>query len=76
MNKIAMAITTGAVITAVITLAALAYKNPDAVNTVKTKGKKILTRFKYKADDTVANVEVTAEQLADLLKGLRATPRN
>ena len=46
MNKIAMAITTGAVITAVITLAALAYKNPDAVNTVKTKGKKILTRFK------------------------------
>ena len=76
MNKIAMAITTGAVITAVITLAALAYKNPDAVNTVKTKGRKILTRFKYKADDTVANVEVTAEQLADLLKGLRSDEKD
>lgn len=46
MNKIAMAITTGAVITAVITLAALAYKNHDAINTVKTKGRKILTKFK------------------------------
>ena len=46
MNKIAMATTTGAVITAVITLAALAYKNHDAINTVKTKGRKILTKFK------------------------------
>lgn len=76
MNKIAMAITTGAVITAVITLAALAYKNHDAINTVKTKGRKILTKFKYKADDIVANVEVTAEQLADLLKGLRSDEKD
>lgn len=74
MNKIAIAITTGAIITAALTV--FAYKNPNAVNAVKTKGKKILTKIKYKADDTVADVEVTAEQLADLLKGLSSNEKD
>lgn len=76
MNKIAMAIITGAVVTAGITLAALAVKNPDAVTAIKAKGKKLITKFKYKADDAVANVEVTAEQLADLLKELRSDEKD
>lgn len=76
MNKIAIAITTGAVVTAVVTLVALACKNNDAVTAIKAKGKKLITKFKYKADDTVANIEVTAEQLADLLKGLRSDEKD
>ena len=76
MNKITIAITTSTVIAAVMALAALAYKNPNAVNTVKTKGKKLITRFKYKADDIVDNVEVTTEQLADLLKSLKSNEKD